>query len=189
MRLKKYLFLFLISITILSCFQQRDDVKKAMKTVVSDSGVDPTFKKNLAKLMTHYFKLKEACVNNDQTTAKSISTIMKKNINKIDISALSNKDFYAWSKQQTSLDYILSEIARGSDIKNSRINFQDLHSPLYKILTTFGMNSGPIYVQHCPMAFENAGANWLSDNENITNPYFGDKMLECGTNTEVISFE
>jgi Cu(I)/Ag(I) efflux system membrane fusion protein len=139
--------------------------------------------------MTNYFKLKEACVNNDQSSAKSISTVMKNKINKIDISVLSNKDFYAWSKQQTSLDYILSEIANGSDIKNSRLNFQDLHSPLYKILTTFGISSGPIYVQYCPMAFENSGANWLSDNEDITNPYFGDKMLECGTNTEVISFE
>ena len=189
MRLKKHLVLFLISIMIFSCFQQREDVKKAIKTIVSDSGVDPTFKKQLTKLVTHYYKLKEACVNNDQATAKSIATIMKNHNNKIDISMLSNKDFYSWSKQQTSLDYILSEIANGSDIKNSRMNFQDLYSPLYKILTTFGISSGPIYVQHCAMAFENTGAKWLSDNEDITNPYFGDKMLECGSNEEVISFE
>ena len=30
------------------------------------------------------------------------------------------------------------------------------------------------------MAFNNEGAYWLSDAEQIRNPYFGDKMLTCG---------
>lgn len=189
MNINKYLILILISAIFIGCSNQREDVKNATKTIVADSGVDPAFKVQLSKLISNYFRLKEACVNNDQSSAKSIASEMKNHNNKIDISMLNNKDFYAWSKQQTSLDYILSEIANGSDIENTRMNFQDLHSPLKKILTKFGIISGPIYVQYCPMAFKNAGASWLSDNQDITNPYFGDKMMDCGTNTEVISFE
>ena len=42
------------------------------------------------------------------------------------------------------------------------------------------LNSGEIYQQYCPMAFENTGAFWFSDSEEILNPYFGDAMLRCG---------
>jgi hypothetical protein len=37
------------------------------------------------------------------------------------------------------------------------------------------------YYEFCPMAFNNSGAYWLSDNAVIRNPYFGDKMLTCGS--------
>jgi hypothetical protein len=34
------------------------------------------------------------------------------------------------------------------------------------------------------MARNNQGGFWLSDDEEIRNPYFGDKMLTCGSVTE-----
>ena len=40
--------------------------------------------------------------------------------------------------------------------------------------------TGKLYYQYCPMAFNNKGAYWLSNEEAIRNPYFGDKMLKCG---------
>ena len=30
------------------------------------------------------------------------------------------------------------------------------------------------------MAFDNAGADWVSDEALIRNPYFGDLMMKCG---------
>jgi hypothetical protein len=36
------------------------------------------------------------------------------------------------------------------------------------------------------MAFDNRGAHWLSDESTIKNPYFGDKMLTCGSVEEVV---
>ena len=43
-----------------------------------------------------------------------------------------------------------------------------------------------IYIQHCPMADNNKGADWLSLNKAIKNPYFGDKMLHCGSVIKVV---
>jgi hypothetical protein len=31
------------------------------------------------------------------------------------------------------------------------------------------------------MAFNNEGAYWLSAEKEVNNPYFGDKMLHCGS--------
>jgi len=41
-----------------------------------------------------------------------------------------------------------------------------------------------IYIQHCPMANSNKGADWLSLSDEIRNPYFGADMLTCGEVTE-----
>ncbi len=50
----------------------------------------------------------------------------------------------------------------------------------------FGPFDETIFVQHCPMADNNNGADWLSLDKQIRNPYFGDKMLTCGSVTETI---
>jgi Cu(I)/Ag(I) efflux system membrane fusion protein len=36
------------------------------------------------------------------------------------------------------------------------------------------------------MAEDDSGAFWLSETEEIRNPYFGDMMLKCGENREII---
>ena len=38
----------------------------------------------------------------------------------------------------------------------------------------------PLLVMHCPMANNNAGAEWLQAAEPLRNPYFGSAMLSCG---------
>ena len=43
-----------------------------------------------------------------------------------------------------------------------------------------------IYYQHCPMANDGKGANWLSKEEEIKNPYFGSMMLSCGKTIETL---
>lgn len=36
-------------------------------------------------------------------------------------------------------------------------------------------------VAHCPMAFDNAGADWVQQDKSLKNPYFGASMLACGS--------
>jgi len=45
---------------------------------------------------------------------------------------------------------------------------------------------GTIYKQFCPMAFEGKGGYWISDVNEIRNPYYGDRMLKCGEVVEEI---
>lgn len=39
----------------------------------------------------------------------------------------------------------------------------------------------PLRLAHCPMAFDNKGANWLQTSAVVDNPYFGAEMLKCGS--------
>ena len=44
-----------------------------------------------------------------------------------------------------------------------------------------------LFVQYCPMAFDDKGADWISDIQDIQNPYFGDKMMRCGFVTDTLT--
>ena len=39
---------------------------------------------------------------------------------------------------------------------------------------------------HCPMANNGKGADWLSKENEVKNPYYGSMMLGCGKVTETI---
>ena len=76
-------------------------------------------------------------------------------------------------------------IAASNDIEAQRSGFEELTKalgPLFKKQ----LKAGTIYEQYCPMAFDNRGASWYSEVQQIANPYFGDRMLRCGRVTAVI---
>ena len=63
--------------------------------------------------------------------------------------------------------------------------FKNLSSRLTNAIEVFGINE-KVYHQFCPMADNNNGAYWLSKEEKVINPYFGDAMLTCGEVKQVI---
>ena len=62
-----------------------------------------------------------------------------------------------------------------------RTAFYPLSQTLVRMVESFGSNTeSSLYIQFCPMAFDNKGATWLAASEEINNPYFGAMMLRCG---------
>ena len=70
-----------------------------------------------------------------------------------------------------------------------RTSFKMVSDQLYDLLQNTGLKGGTVYRQHCPMAFGDRGAYWLSENAEILNPYFGDEMLHCGSVTDTLRFQ
>jgi hypothetical protein len=68
--------------------------------------------------------------------------------------------------------------------ERKRLAFSPLSSALYGLLKTVELKHAAIYHEYCPMAFNEKGAYWLSEEADIKNPYFGKKMLECGEVTD-----
>jgi Cu(I)/Ag(I) efflux system membrane fusion protein len=61
-----------------------------------------------------------------------------------------------------------------------RQHFSFLSENILEVTESFGLEKDKVYKVFCPMAFDNKGAYWLSETEEILNPYFGDAMLSCG---------
>ena len=76
-------------------------------------------------------------------------------------------------------------IAQADDVETQRKAFVAVTEAVSGLLNG-ALASGEVYRQYCPMAFNNTGAEWISDKKEIMNPYFGDKMLHCGTVKETI---
>jgi hypothetical protein len=68
-------------------------------------------------------------------------------------------------------------IADSKSLEEARTHFKALSDaaiPVAKAEKT-------MHEMHCPMAFDNKGANWLQKSaEEVQNPYFGSKMPHCG---------
>lgn len=91
-----------------------------------------------------------------------------------------------------TMDGILQPLARAvadaRGIKNRREAFQPLSETLIARIREHGTDAvGDAYVVHCPMAFDDTGADWLSAEPTIRNPYYGDAMLTCGTIVDTLS--
>jgi len=85
-----------------------------------------------------------------------------------------------WMQQLEVIQGHNEKIYSSKDIEVQRNQFDFLSQALINVVKVFGVPDDKLYVQHCPMANNNTGANWLSAEENIQNPYFGDKMMTCG---------
>lgn len=72
-----------------------------------------------------------------------------------------------------------------TSISQARSQFFD-HSKAMIELARMGVHEGEIFRAHCPMARDNAGADWLQPNNELLNPYFGASMLRCGSIEEAI---
>jgi Cu(I)/Ag(I) efflux system membrane fusion protein len=81
---------------------------------------------------------------------------------------------------------LLEFIVNSKDLEVHRTYFKPLSEKMIVFAGSLKDPEATLYVQHCPMADDNKGADWLSLEEVIANPYYGDKMLRCGKVVEKI---
>ena len=86
-----------------------------------------------------------------------------------------------------ALAALATKIGAASDIDAQRILFSDLSNDMIARVKSTGLNSGEIYVEYCPMALNDKGTSWLSNEKEIKNPYFGASMLTCGEVKETLN--
>lgn len=92
----------------------------------------------------------------------------------------------ATALNETHMKKTLEELSKATDIEEQRKHFATLSKELYTIFKETGLNGKTLYWNHCPMAMEGKGANWLSLSEKINNPYMGQMMPSCGSVKETL---
>lgn len=169
------LFFTFFSISLFSCKDQPKESEPEVVTVdtTADSQkvyevaqIDAVFKNpKIETAFKQYLKVESALVNTDAEGTAKEAQGLESVLKEIEADEATQKAAIA--------------IASSNDIKIQRENFEHLSSGIEKILEG-SLESGTLYKQYCPMAFNNRGASWISSGKNILNPYFGDKMLKCG---------
>jgi hypothetical protein len=90
-----------------------------------------------------------------------------------------------WMKVVEALKDDAKNIADNKDVKQQRDQFIRLSKDIYSLIKVSKYET-PVYYQFCPMANDGKGANWLSKENAIKNPYYGSMMLSCGKTVETI---
>ncbi|RED94323.1 efflux RND transporter periplasmic adaptor subunit [Marinoscillum furvescens] len=143
-------------------------------------------KKSLQPIFDNYFKLKVALASDDFEEAKASGAALYSALGKVDMNLFKADAHSQWMQQSTVLKAALQHIEHLGDIKAIREKFISISNSMIATAESFDPISTAIYVQHCPMADSNKGADWLSLDKEIQNPYFGESMLSCGENTKTI---
>src|SRR5690606_27421687 len=76
---------------------------------------------------------------------------------------------------------LAQDVQQSDDLAKQRADFAIISKDLIAMYQHAEVTSGTLYVAHCPMYDNDRGGDWLSDQEKIANPYFGDEMMECGS--------
>jgi Cu(I)/Ag(I) efflux system membrane fusion protein len=139
------------------------------------------FKDQLEQLLGQYLLLKEAFVATDSVQASQAAETFIAALGSVDMSQISGAAHTFWMAQLGALKVHAEQISNLRAVAAQRQQFGFLSDVLIKVIKVFGVSENTYYIQHCPMAFDDAGADWISSQKEIQNPYFGSAMLKCGT--------
>ncbi|AWH73785.1 MULTISPECIES: efflux RND transporter periplasmic adaptor subunit [unclassified Dokdonia] len=135
-----------------------------------------TFSSDFNKALPSYLKMKDALVASDAGQVSAFAKATSKKLKEISITELGKMEKQHLTKSIEMLDAIVAN----NNLENQRAHFVILNENIVPIAMNIE-NSTNYYVQKCPMANNNKGAVWLSTEEEIKNPYYGDAMLTCGS--------
>ncbi len=141
--------------------------------------VPAEFRTKLTEAVEAYIRGKDAFVNSDLQTAAAEFQSFTEKLEAIGEHGLTGSGHEEWMNGYSDLRSPAMEITRTNSIEQARTAFRNLSDQLIQAVQKFGID-GAVYQQYCPMAFDNEGANWLSNSEQIQNPYLSETMPGCG---------
>jgi len=128
---------------------------------------------SIESVLPPYFKLKDALIAGNAKGVPATATELSKQLGGLSAPEAKQAATHA------------AAVAKATTLEDQRVRFAVLSESLYR-LTKAKAPSSTVYYQHCPMYNKGKGANWLSKEKAIRNPYYGDQMLTCGSVVETL---
>jgi hypothetical protein len=155
--------------------------EKKVTTLEQNGTKNPT----TTPIINAYLAIKNGLVATDKKVTAQAATKLLVAFKQFDMSKLSGDthntymEIYENAKEQA--EHILK-----SKIDHQREHFEILSTDIKDLIDLLGTEK-TLYQDHCPMASDGNGADWISEVKDIKNPYFGSKMLKCGSVTKQIN--
>ena len=177
--------------------RQKPDVETPQQQPLAVSKYSSAFNGSVDRLLEHYYAVSEAFVNWDSNAVTGHAAAMQASVDSVAFTEL-QKDTVIYQTAVTYKEPILKNtaiIAGNAPLDKKRLAFNSLSQNMYDLLRTINYDNNTIYVQQCPMAFnDEETGTWLSKTEGIRNPYLGKHhpkykagMLECGETKEALN--
>jgi len=168
-------------------FQKMKSIKllMAIAVILFTSFVNAQSKTGIIKVLNAYIELKDALVKSDGSLTSDKAKILLSSIQEVNMNELTKEIHAQWMQVVNALKEDAEHIGDTKDITHQRDHFMSLSKNLYSVLK-LSKAEAPVYYQFCPMANKGKGANWMSLENKVKNPYYGNQMLTCGKVVDTI---
>ena len=130
-------------------------------------------------IVNAYLQIKNGLVATDKSATAKGATALLKAFKEFDMSKLPGDTHKEYMEILENAKEQAEHIEK-SPIDHQREHFEVLSTDITDMVALLGTEK-TLYQDHCPMANGGKGAYWLSEIKDIKNPYFGSKMMKCGS--------
>jgi Cu(I)/Ag(I) efflux system membrane fusion protein len=149
--------------------------------------VPDTFKNQVKVVVAEYLILKDALVESESEKVSSSAGDLQNALTQVDMTLVKGELHNQWMEFLEVIGNESETIKNTQDLKEQRNAFITLSDAMIRTIKNFEI-PGVIYEQFCPMANGGEGASWLSNEDQVANPYYGDRMHNCGETITKIEY-
>jgi hypothetical protein len=132
-------------------------------------------------LIENYLAIKNALFNSNALQAAAAAGALLQSVQAFHKSALTAEQKKVFESIEPALMANATSM-KTQKIDEQRISFAAMSKDMYGFVKSFGAGR-TIYLDHCPMFKD--GSGWLSETKTISNPFYGEKMPDCGSVEEM----
>lgn len=180
-------------------FNKKAEAEPARQEALAVSKHSKEFNESVRSSLTSYFTLTDDFMNWDSVKANNDAKSLQQSLSNLKLEDLKKDSAAIQATAQSFIDNAkgnTEDIIQGKTIEEKRRGFQNLTDNLYNFLRTVRYDESKLYLQECPMAFNDSeAAQWLSKTEEIKNPYlgihhprYGKSMVSCGETKDTLNF-
>ena len=186
----KRLALYSFVIVLASCGGEEQKATDIKETPLTQTKNTNAFSTSFSEVLTNYYHLKDNLVLSNDSLANASAALLSQSAEKLNLADL-KADSSIVGMAKSYIETIVAEskgLVGEKELEGKRKSFQMVSDNMYDLIRTVRYDQEVVYHQFCPMAFNDAGAYWLSNTADIKNPYYGKKMLTCGEVKDSIDF-
>jgi membrane fusion protein, copper/silver efflux system len=143
--------------------------------------VPESFLFSLKPVYAGYLDAQEALAADDLDEFRVSMNDLHAALGRVQTRGMVGESLGLWRRLDSRLRSQSGHIEHITDIEEARRLFEPYSRAILELSGTFGhLGRETYYRAHCPMAFDDVGAEWLQRGRTINNPYFGASMLRCG---------
>jgi|GEM_PF-1325140 len=153
--------------------------------VNAEMETDSMFQEHIDVIAHFYTHIQTGLADDDVEEVSIRAKQLVNHMHEYDTVVFAEKEQEVYDKYEIKIIELSKAIQNSEDIEAQRKYFESMSDVIYQLVKTVGTTE-PLYKSYCPMAFDGKGAMWLSETEDIANPYYGVSMYSCGSVQEVL---
>lgn len=171
--------------SVLAKNNSKENLNDGMTSISEDKNSENLQQNVLSAVYVAYFGLKDALIKGDGNAAAEKAKDLHKEVDAVSMAKLPVAQHNVWMKYMKDISDNADQIKGTAKVEKQREQFTKLSTAMYEVMKSIKADY-PVYFDHCPMYNNGKGADWLSKESEIKNPYYGSQMLTCGSNEEII---